>query len=652
MKNMPVKFGSELHSKLYQAAKARVQLSKNKLATYYEKWRKAEDEDAIYIKESEVDGRRRTQRETSGVPQFTTIHVPYTYATGLSAHTYWSNVFLGRTPKFQFTGRHGEAENQVKALEAIIDYQSSVGKLAGPINLWLNDVRKYGVGYFGIDWIMEEITVSEIVEQPKTWRGLPLIGTSERKRVIKNIPGYEGNRGFNIRPQDALPDPRVPADKIQEGEFFGRRLDLSWNELAIGAIQGRYINIEIVKQKERGYTQDQSELEVGSDQVDLPNDTAAGAAGAAGLATSEGLYDPTMIAPIEAIELIIKLIPKDWGVGNSPRPEIWKLTYTTRSKIIIQFGPTGDYHGKIPRFCLPYELDAHSFMSRGLYEITQPLTNTMDWIFNTHFYNVRAALNNQFIVDPSRVVWKDLLSNEPGLKIRLRDTAYGTDVRTAIQQLPVVDVTQNYTRDIQIVMDLIQRVTGITDNIMGMVNNGGRKTATEVRSSNTFGINRMKTLTEYWSEEDYGLMAQVLVQNTQQRYNEEKMFRIAGDNFGDMGDPTVLVAPQDIQGFFDFIPVDGSMPVDKFALANLWKEILFNVVPKAPDIAMRYDIGSMFEWMAQLAGMKNIKQFRVKLGDPGQLAAQAQQGNLVPMRNQGERRVPQPRQMNGVGPLA
>jgi hypothetical protein len=44
-------------------------------------------------------------------------------------------------------------------------------------------------------------------------------------------------------------------------------------------------------------------------------------------------------------------------------------------------------------------------------------------------------------------------------------------------------------------------------------------------------------------------------------------------------------------------------------------------------------VSKIFAWVAQLAGLKNINQFRIEVQPDAQLAAQAQQGNVVPIAN-------------------
>jgi hypothetical protein len=185
---------------------------------------------------------------------------------------------------------------------------------------------------------------------------------------------------------------------------------------------------------------------------------------------------------------------------------------------------------------------------------------------------------------------------------------------------------------------------------MAVLNQGGRKTATEVRQSNTAGLTRLKTQAEYWSAAAFSPHAQMLLQNTQQYYDQIQMFKIAGDLMEEAG--TLQVGPEDIMGFYDFVPVDGTLPVDRFAQANLWKEILFGLA-KMPELGMQFDIPGIFTWMAQMAGLKNIKRFRVQTMPDQMAMGQAQAGNIVPiaggMPNGGPGGQP-PGQQRAAGP--
>ena len=624
MKGIDVQYGTKLHDKLKQAVRERVRASESKLSSRYAAWEQAERLFSAYQKPTTDDQLRASERKT-GKTQFTTITIPYSYATLLVAHTYWASVFLSRTPVFQFTGRHGESQQKVQAIEALIDYQLTVGEMLVPLYIWLLDTGKYGLGILGNYWADEHSMVTKIEKRPSTFMGVPIPGTEKDRRVRSLVPGYQGNRLFNVRPQDFLPDPRVSVANLQDGEYCGRRVSIGWNTIIKRKKAGIYFNVDRLKHSAVTYNQSRNlngrytpTDEVG--QTDQLTDY---------LDSGENKAPSS----VECVEMVIELVPSDYSLGASDYPEKWVITLAF-NEVVIGVQPLGADHDRFPYFVNTYEFDVYSHSSRGLMEILQPLNNTMDWLFNSHMFNVRKSLNNEWIYDPSKIYEKDLRDTKAGKMVRLRASAYGTDVRTVVTQFPVQDVTRQHLNDIRVLIELFQRVSGVNDNQMGLVN-ATRKTATEVRSSTNMGINRLKVNAEYGSAMGWAPLATVLVQNSQQEYTSERQLKIVGDLM--QGDPQFLaVTRDDIQGFFDFVPVDGTLPVDRFAQATLWKEILTGLV-KFPQLAQQYDIGGIFAWVAQLAGLKNISQFKLKPQVVPDATAldEAAKGNLTPIAGTG-----------------
>jgi hypothetical protein len=149
-------------------------------------------------------------------------------------------------------------------------------------------------------------------------------------------------------------------------------------------------------------------------------------------------------------------------------------------------------------------------------------------------------------------------------------------------------------------------------------------------------------------------LGQMLVSHTQQYYDAELKFKIAGDLMLDAQSALMTVNPEMITGSFDFVPVDGTLPIDRYQQANLWRELLMGL-RQMPEIQMQYDTGRIFAWVAQIAGLKNILRF--KLAPDAQLVKQAQMGNVVPMpqpgrtapRSTAQATSPEPGQISGMG---
>lgn len=600
---------SDQYAKLLRKVGDRMRLAQKNTAPRA-KWIAAEDTMLAYVAESDLDKKRREDREQKGNPRYTTIKIPYTFAVVMAAHTYLTSVFFARSPAHQYSGRHGEGEMQVQAVEALINYQTIVGEMLGPYYVWIYDSLKYGTGVIEEYWEEEIIQAATIIAGPD----------GKRYMARAQMEGYQGNKINNISPFDFYPDPRVPTGQYQKGEFCGVFKNISWNEVITRSAQGYYMRDvkEHLRSKGGG----------GAGSTD-GNALVRPDTGNRILGTDRD--DDGHPASVKAFEVFVNLIPKEWGLGDVEWPEKWVFTVTDDFETLLGAQPHGALHAKYPYGVLESEVEGHGAWNRGMPDILEGVQNSLDWLINTHMFNVRAAMNNQFILDPSKIVAKDAKDAGPGFVWRLRPEAYGQDIRSFLYQVPVQDMTRGHVADMSVMTQLGERATGVNDQIQGALAASNRKTATEVRTSTGFGVNRLKTVSEYMSATGFAAHSQRLVQNSQQYYRIEKKLKIVGNLAQDAGAAFFNVTPDAIQGFYDFIPVDGTMPVDRLAQANLWKEIL-NQMASVPALLAQFDLGKIFNHVAVLSGVRNINQFRLQVGSPADLAQAAQAGNVVPIR--------------------
>lgn len=589
--------GSELEKTLKKELDYRVKMGEKAVLRQHDKWKRAEETVLAYVPTSELDTKRNTRRD-QGIPAYTTIKIPYTYALLMSAHTYWTSVFFARNPVHQYMGRHGETEQQTQALEALIDYQVGSGGAMGPYYVWLYDAGKYGLGVLGTYWDKEIFRFSSIDAAAPAQPGQQVAKVQTTRETV----GFEGNRCYNVSPFDFYPDPRVTIGQFQKGEFCFVRKRISWNDIIRRKTQGYYTNIDLIKTT-LGTTDADTDQKSALERPDMTSIRG----------DNQGDTHPSVV---DAYEFYIELIPADWKLGTSTYPEKWVITITKDLSVVFGCQPLGLMHNQFPFDVMEIEVEAYGQYNRGIPEIMQSLQDTMDWLVNTHFFNTRAVLNNLFIADPTKIVMKDFERGEPGGIIRMKPEAYGQNIDTFFKQIPIADITGQHISDLGLIQNIGERVLGVNDQIMGALGGSGRKTATEVRTSTGFGVNRLKTTTEYLSSTAFSPHSQKLVMNSQQFYTAPKKFRIVGSLAQEAGPSFLTVDPGMIAGFFDFVPVDGVLPVDRMAQANLWKEILMNV-GRVPQIAMSYDLSRIFAWMATIAGLKNINQFKIQVLPPG-----------------------------------
>lgn len=631
--NAELKYGSVKHKMIADAIRSRRKLSDLKMRDVRDKCDDADDAMQAYIPERDIDNLRRSRKKYEGKIEFVQLEVPYNYAIVSTFHTYLCSVFLSRAPLYQLSGRHGESQDKVMSMEAMLDYQQQVSNHRVVLFNWLYDMSKYAIGITGSYWHENYEVVSRIIEEPVTIAGYPIEGRTKRTRVVQELRTYAGNCLYNVRPHDFYPDPRVPLMQFQDGEFCGRRVNTGWHNL----YDENYINVEEAK-KRAAAKEGQGTDNRGTPRIELPlqpNEVTGEVA--------KGLNVPAW-ATLD--EFYIKIVPKDWGLGETKKAEIWKFTLAN-DEVIIEARPLGLYAARFPFFIQESAFGADSFSKINQIETVRPLNDVLTWLFNSHMYAVRTALNDKRVVDPSRIVMSDVTNLDRNV-IRLKPEAYGTDPRLAIHQLQTFDPTSQHLGSMQYVEQMIQRASGVVDNLMGLVNQGGRKTATEVRNATGMATNRLKTVAEYNSALGWAPLIQFMIQTTQQLFDDELQLRTAGNTL--KSGQTITVNPDSIAGFFDFVPIDGSMPIDRLAQANFWKELL-SVVAGSEQMAATWDVGAMVGHVMMLQGERNIERFRIQpqLAPPGSLQDAAQAGNVVPIGGQGgqSRRLPAPTGSSG-----
>lgn len=592
-----------LHSKIIAALVERIILGEEFASENHARWQQAEKYYQMYKVKNAKD-KRTIEKFDAGDTDFKSVVMPYSYAQLMTAHAYLVNVFLNRDPIFQMDSLNGDGADKELALESLLQYQVKAGSMEVKLMVWLMDILRYGVGFIGNFWHEEVFQQSVFEEEEEVIDGVPT-GNMKEVRKTRTTKGYEGNKLYNILPYDALPDPRVAVCNLNDGEFFGRKLSLSITDIEKGGKVGDYFNVD----KAREF------ISAGrGDRFQRDNSTGANA-----FQNKESTRTPNgkRVGHVDAVEIYVRLVPSDWGLGESNYPEIWVFTVVDK-KVIIYAEPANTLDDRFPIHAQECEVDGYMNKSRGILEVAAPMNDILTWLFDSHMYNKRQVMNNQFVGDPSAIVMKDVERKDPGKFIRLRPTAYGRDVRSIISQLPVSDVTMQNLQDVQVVERNMQRIVGINDDVAGQSAPSSRRSATEFRGTSNFASNRLANLAYFISVGGLRNLAKSLIVSTQQLYTVEMKVKVAGDNI--KGAQSITVNPEDIAGQFDLVAVDGTLPVDRMAQAQFWMQIM-QMVASNPVIGAEYRLGDIFSYTARLAGLKGIDKMKIQVLDDEQILA-------------------------------
>lgn len=578
----------KLHTKVLNYLLSRINDSEREMAKFHPRWQANERLIQAYIEADAKESKLEDDNQSGYAPSATDIIIPYAYATNATINTYLMHTFTTRKPYFQVGSFKAESKGAARNQETVLQYQLDYHRFPFQFYRYLNDIGTYGLGVFSINW--------DVIEKMRTKRVFQGKGSlGEQHAFQEETIVYEGNRIESHDPFMFFPDTRVSMSEVDaKGEFcffltIENRMHLMRDGDVFREALDKAPNKPIFDKYDRSL---RNRLRADGDDV---SDTSARVTNF----NSAGGKEKDVIWLHQGTCWII---PKDLGLSNSERPELWWFSIANKERIIeaIRFDADHELH---PVNCAePFGL-GYGFGQIGPTDLLAPLQYIISWLFNSHIRNVRTNLNNMWIVDPSKVVVNDLLAPGPGKVIRLKKNAMGMDVRQALQQLPVQDVTRGHLNDAELMLSMGQLLLGINENLMGSPEAGGRKTATEVRAFSQAAVGRLGMTARILSTSQANLRLQ-MTSNNIQYLSDEFYFTITGQD----GMVEHIRAPN-LDGDFIYPVSDGSLPMDRIGELDIWKEIFIAATQNEILLQSGFDVIGLFKHMAELGGATDIEKF-------------------------------------------
>lgn len=605
-----------LLTKLYNRARE----SSNKMAERFPVWKKIDNNLTAYVP---LDDAERIVKDYDARKPVSIV-VPYSFATLETLLTYMTAAFLD-DPIFKYEGVSPEDVIGAMMLEKVVSLQTQKSKAGLALHTSFRDGYAYGIGINAPTW--EKRYGKKVQVRQGGFMSAVLRKFIKTEPVRENVDAvlYEGNVLRNIDPYLYLPDPNVPIDAPQRGEYVGWIEETNYLRLMEMEKSGGVFNVQYLK-----------ELSTGAGRS-LFNKQAA----------ESGRYDRLSVSiqgsaetrPIDVIWMYINIIPKEWKLGTGEYPEKWLFAFAA-DKVIIGAAPMNLNHNMFPvGICAP-DSDGYSTSPVSRMEVIYGLQEHLDWLFSSHITNVRKALNDMMLVDPSLVNINDLRDPAPGKLIRMRRAAWGRGVENAVKQLEVHDVTANHMRDASIITDLMQKCTGSVDSVMGFQRRTSeRVSATESRDTKTGALSRLQKAARLVSLQMMQDLAYMVGSHTQQLMTNDLYVAITGrweeDLRREYGDTSRLrVSPMDLAIDFDINVKDGGIQGTEDG--EMWIK-LFQTINADPALAAQFDTGRIFLHIARQLGAKDTQDFlkkqpvQTKVMPDEAVAAQASAGNVIPV---------------------
>lgn len=585
----------KIHQRVLDYLKDRLDSSERAMSGFYSRWKVNEYKLQAFINLNDYEQALKNINDKAEAPKPVSIIIPYSYATIATIVTYHLHTFAGRKPMFQVSSYKEEGIEAARMMETILQFNVDHTRLIKQLFQFFQDSQVYGVGVLRTQWETKTAVRTVIRQQqildPAT--GMPTAGPMQRTREPRIV--YEGNSVVSIDPFMFFPDPHVPMSEVnRKGEYCFWRNYEGKHTLKLMEREGK------IKYVDR--TPALSAKVAGEISEHSARNVLAGGTSTPAWNRAEGQKNWYQVD-----QGTCWIIPAELGLGSSDSPELWVFTMLNKGQI-VQAEPLEADHGMHPVSVIePYSL-GYGFGHLGMSDFLAPMQDTISWFINSHMHNVRAVLNNMFVVDPSMIEMQDFKKSGPGKIIRMKKAAYGQDVRQAVQQLNVQDVTGQHVRDLELFMRLGDTLSSITDNLRGLQDAGGRKTATEVRTSAEAAASRLAAQARLISAQGLVDLTEQMCLNIQQYMSEEYYLQVVGAE--GRRDP-MTITPEMVVGDFHYPVHDGTLPLDRVAMVDVWKEIFMGVAAD-PELRQQFDVKEIFKYVAELGGARNIEQFELQ----------------------------------------
>jgi len=615
---------SQDHARLTKEIYIRAMESSNEMSKRYASWRKVDQTLTAYVKLDESEQNIKDKDDRKPV----SIVVPYSYATLETILTYLVSAFL-EDPIFRYSGSGPEDVVGAILMEKVIEQQTRQFKAALSLHTMFRDSLSYGMGVVTPTWDRKWGWKAVVQDSGFMSALFGRFMSTGKVRGREETILFEGNRIKNIDPYMFLPDPNIPITDLQHGEFVGwieqtnymKLIELEKNDSDI-------FNVKYLKGLGPGGRSQFNKARSETGRSDK-------------FGTSTNAYGAGMTtAPIDVVWMYWTMIPKDNKLGKEEYPEKW-LFGLAADKVLICAKRLDLNHNMYPvAVCAP-DFDGYSSTPVSRLELMYGMQEALDWLFNSHIANVRKAINDMLIVDPSLINMADLQDPRPGKLVRMRRSAWGRGVENAVKQLQVNDITRSHIGDAASIIDYMQRTSAATDSVSGMVRKSGeRVTAQETRDTRQSALSRLTKAAKIVSLQAMQDIGYMMASHTQQLMSKDLYVKATGtwadvlkQEYPDQS--SIHVSPLDVIVDYDLVVKDGSTPTGD---SEGWVEV-FRIMAQQPQLYQSFDMVRIFKHIARIMGAKDINEFVLKSGpvSPVQIESSdkiqkgVQQGNMVPI---------------------
>jgi hypothetical protein len=590
---------------MLEDTRALVSISRRKMTEYYPQWDKNDD---VY--------RSIRQRDKEDIAAFERTEpekmvVPISFAQIQTFVAFCFSLYYQRDRFFELNGFTAEDDHAAKVGEALLVRDLSKNVFEGKLVQFLLDIARFGIGITKCTWVEEKQLVKKETTVPgQTFMGVK-ISQDTTQETTEWATAYQGNRIINVSPYRFFPDVRLPLTRFQEGEFCASEDVFSMSQLKQWEREGVVAGVDHIKPLGKDIAQDRGyRWDTGLD----PGGALTQGAGIKG----DGQTKKTVIIT----ECQRTIIPSQYEIDGEPLGEedypVKYVIWVANDNRVIKCEPLNYIHNEFTYQVGQFVLDNNVLMSAGLSDTIDQLQSVISWFINSRITNVRKVIGDKLIVNTAMVNMSDLQNRRP--IIRLTGAATG-DIDRYIKQLQLQDVTTTHITDVKELHGILKMVTGITDSLLGEVK-PGKRSATENRNTTTGAATRLKLTAAVIFRTALEPLGRQMLSNLRDGLDQETYVRLL-ESKAQATPEFISVNKDDLKGHYDFEVFDGTLPSDRFHIAQAIDELVqaFMANPQAA-VYLGLDPKKLLMESLQLRGVRNPERFALQQQpDPNVIAA-------------------------------
>jgi len=489
-------------------------------------------------------------------------------------------------------GREQTDQDKSEVVQSVMDYQMDQTDFSSVGQEVFRDAFKYGLGICKFHFKRQ----TKVVPEPVKILGIPIPGTMEMvEKIVFQSPVAE-----RVDPQDIFFP--MDAPNIDKAEGVIHRTWMTADEIR-DAVDGLGMPLY-----------DSSVLETVKPGGGKDTDHDLSKQYTTRKIEDGGLHRDDRYAVLEYTGRLPRNLAKSLG-GSSTADFI--VTVIDGNDVPLRAEPSGYLFNKRPYVVANVIGDPGYICGISIIEFVEKLGLTIDELYNVMMDNLNYIINKVLYINEKAGIDSSDLVMTPGKHI------YGKlSPREAIQAIEFPDLSQSAFLLINMLLSHYKEYTGITANVLGQAE-GGRQTATEIQSIVAHSATRLGSFEQTLERTFMRPCFELWTLFNQQFIDEEFVIRI----FKDSQYVYPKVAPEDMQGMFDFIfegasiaqaqaveigqymqllQLDLAQPIPLLNRPELVKRIMVAMRLKNIAPLMNPMYGQQFAMMQQLQAMKDM----------------------------------------------